>query len=131
MGAQGVATLDFGAFPGNTDTSLAVADATILAGSLVEAWIWPLATTDHTADEHIVEPLNVFAGNVVAGVGFTIYLRTDNRMSEPVETPPGANSLTQAGAAVLGKTAQPGVRAALGGSMPMAYGKWSIAWAWN
>ena len=81
MGAQGTAILDFGAFPGQTDTSLAVADAAILAGSLVEAWIWPLATADHTADEHIVEPLNVFAGNVQAGVGFTLYLRTDNRLA--------------------------------------------------
>jgi len=131
MGAQGTAILDFGAFPGQTDTSLAVADAAILAGSLVEAWIWPLATADHTADEHIVEPLNVFAGNVQAGVGFTLYLRTDNRLAEPVENAPGANTFVQAGAAVLGKLAQPATRAYGGGSMPMAYGKWTIAWCWN
>jgi hypothetical protein len=74
MGASGTAILDFGARP-VSDTSLAVTgQGTILAGSLVEAWIWPLITADHTADEHIVEELMVYAGNVVAGVGFTIYL---------------------------------------------------------
>ena len=73
MGATGTAILDFGATP-VSDCSLAVAQPTILAGSLVEAWIWPLTTADHTADEHLVEPLHVYAGNVVAGVGFTIFL---------------------------------------------------------
>lgn len=74
MGAQGIATLDFGAFPGASDTSVAVTgQAGISSGSLVEAWIRPSATTDHSADEHLVETLEVFAGNVVAGTGFTIY----------------------------------------------------------
>jgi hypothetical protein len=74
MGAQGTATLDFGAFPGASDTSVAVTGhAGILAGSLVEAWVLPAATADHSADEHIVEELTVTAGNIVAGIGFTIY----------------------------------------------------------
>ena len=74
MGAQGTATVDFGAFPGASDTSVAVTgQAGILSGSLVEAWILPAATADHSADEHIVEELIVTAGNIVAGTGFTIY----------------------------------------------------------
>ena len=74
MGAQGTATVDFGAFPGASDTSVAVTgQAGILSGSLVEAWILPAATADHSADEHIVEELTVTAGNISAGTGFTIY----------------------------------------------------------
>lgn len=74
MGAQGTGLLDFGAFPGKSDTSLAITgEASILAGSLVEAWVLPAATVDHTADEHIVEQLEVIAGSIVAGTGFTVY----------------------------------------------------------
>lgn len=74
MGAQGTANLDFGAFPGASDASVAVTGQTgIVGSSLVEAWLFPTATADHSADEHIVEPLEVYAGNIVAGTGFTIY----------------------------------------------------------
>lgn len=72
--ATGTATLDFGAFPGKTDASVAVTGQTaIAAGTLVEAWIRPVATADHTADEHMVESFRVFAADIVAGTGFTIY----------------------------------------------------------
>ena len=50
MGAQGSTTLTFGAFPGGSDASVTVTgQAGILAGSLVEAWILPAATADHTS----------------------------------------------------------------------------------
>lgn len=73
MGAIGQTEVNFGAFPGKTDASVAVADAAILAGSRVEAWIAPVATAEHTADEHLVETIKIIAGPPVAGVGFTIY----------------------------------------------------------
>jgi hypothetical protein len=74
MGAQGTATLDFGAFPGASDASVAVTGQTaILAGSLAEAWLLPADTADHLADEHRLESLDIAAGAVVAGTGFTIY----------------------------------------------------------
>lgn len=72
MAVQGITTIDFGAFPGASDASVAVADATIAADSFVAAWLYPQATVDHTADEHRVEPIHVVAGDVQAGVGFTI-----------------------------------------------------------
>jgi hypothetical protein len=72
--AMGVATLDFGAFPGKTDASLAVTGQTsIVSGSALEAWVQPAATVEHTADEHWVENIKVSAGNIVASTGFTIY----------------------------------------------------------
>lgn len=73
---QGTASLDFGAFPGKTDTTIVITgQAAILAGSLAEAWIFPAATADHSADEHLIEDLVVTAGSIVAGTGFTIFGR--------------------------------------------------------
>jgi len=61
MGAQGIASLDFGAFPGVTYATLDVATAGVVTGSKVEAWIQPADTADHTADEHRIEHLRVTA----------------------------------------------------------------------
>ena len=83
MATQGTAVLDFGAFPGKSDTSVAVTgQAGIVSGSLVEAWIRPDATADHSADEHMVETLKVFAANIIAGTGFTIYGFNTSEISE-------------------------------------------------
>jgi hypothetical protein len=74
MGAQGQTTLDFGAFPGsNTATVAVTGQASIVAGSLIEAWLRPEATADHSIDEHMVEDLKIVARDIVAGTGFTIY----------------------------------------------------------
>ena len=111
MGAQNTATLDFGAFPGATDAKVVVTGQTaILAGSLVEAWILPAATADHTADEHWVDPPEVFAGNVVAGTGFTIYGVNKKRS----DIGPTTDSTR------IRNVDAPGV-----------YGQWSVGWVWN
>ena len=132
MSTQGTATLDFGAFPGVSDASVAVASAAIGAGSLAEAWIFPAATTDHSADEHLVETIKVFAGSVVAGVGFTIYGVNTSQLNEPVEIAPPANSVHQSTTtAVIQKIAQPAAKAYGGGIGTLIYGKWNIGWVWN
>jgi len=110
--AQGTATLNFGAFPGQTDATVAVTGQTGITGtSLVEAWIFPTAATDHSADEHWVDgPQVVVAGNIVAGTGFTIYAsvkpQTDARGT--VDSRRGNNN-----------------------DSPRAYGQWTVAWVWN
>jgi hypothetical protein len=111
--ATGTATLDFGAFPGKSDASVAVTgQGSIASGSLVGAWIRPVATADHTADEHLVESLAVNAGNIIAGTGFTIYgFNTSQLVEEP-----------QLGGVPQGGTA--------GGTGTLLYGTWTIAWAW-
>ena len=115
MGAQGTATLDFGAFPGASDASVTVTGQSgILAGSLVEAWIVPVATAEHTADEHLLETLHVVAGNIVAGTGFTIYGVNRSQLGE---WPQGAD-----------------INPPRGGQMGMGtriWGRWSVAWVWN
>jgi hypothetical protein len=108
----GTALLDFGAFPGASDASVAVTGQTgILSTSLVEAWILPATTTDHSADEHRVETLTVMAGNIVAGTGFTIY---GNNIMPSI---PGGDKLDGY------FTVQPR-------NVGVVYGKWNIAWAW-
>jgi hypothetical protein len=79
MAGSGTTTIDFGAFPGSLYTSVAITGETgIVAGSLVEAWVRPVATADHLADEHIVDPPVIIAADIVAGTGFTIHGRSDN-----------------------------------------------------
>ena len=81
--ATGTATLDFGAFPGKADTSLAITgQGSIVSGSLVEAWLRPADTADHTADEHMVEAINVFAADIVASTGFTIHGRSTTQFGQ-------------------------------------------------
>lgn len=111
MGAQGQTTIDFGTFPGATDTTATITGQTsITGGSLVEAWIAPVATADHSADEHWVDPPEVFAGNVVAGTGFTIYAVVKKR----AEVGPVSDSLR--------------IRNI---DMPRVYGRWTVNWVWN
>ena len=84
--AQGTTTVNFGAFPGATDTSVAVTgQAAIVGTSQIEAYLYPVATADHSADEHKVEEIRVYAdpSTIVAGTGFTIYAYAlDNGGSE-------------------------------------------------
>lgn len=73
MGASGTSALNFGV-SGDTNTSVNITGLmSILSNSLVEAWVFPTSTVNHSVDEHLVESFKVVAGNVVPGVGFTIY----------------------------------------------------------
>lgn len=127
MGAQGTTTVDFGAFPGKSDTSVAVAQPAIGAGSLVEAWLYPVATADHTADEHLVETITVRAGNVVAGVGFTIYAMNYSQVNEPLLPFKGVTTGLAGSLSAPQGFQQP----TQGGSGTRIYGQWTVAWCWN
>jgi hypothetical protein len=76
----GLVVLDFGAFPGSAMGSVAViGQPGILATSKVDAWIsLDSATTEHSKDEHLIENLIIRAGNIVPGVGFTVYGQANN-----------------------------------------------------
>lgn len=73
----GTATIDFGAFPGANEASVAVTGiGAISSTSKAEAWIMGDSTsTDHTANDHrYVELfLSLTCGTPTTGVGFTIY----------------------------------------------------------
>jgi hypothetical protein len=134
MGAQGTATVDFGAFPGASDASVVVTgQAGIVSGSLVEAWLRPVATADHTADEHMVETLKVFAHSIVAATGFTITVFNTSQLNEPLEFSGVAGGTVRGGA--TGATAGPlkgtgGVQSE-GGIGTRIWGQWTVAWVWN
>lgn len=73
----GSTVLDFGATPTDNWATVAVTgQAGIVAGSAVDAWLRLEATADHGADEHRVEDLEIQAGAIVAGTGFTLYARS-------------------------------------------------------
>jgi hypothetical protein len=110
MGASGTIELDFGAFPGATYTTVAVTgQAAIVAGSLAEAWIRPIATTDHSIDDHIIDPPRVIVANIVAGTGFTIHgFATENHTHL---------NLSIAGSRNI--------------NIPLHWGKYTVAWVWN
>jgi hypothetical protein len=123
MGAQGTATLNFGAFPGTGHATVNVTGQTgIVSGSLVEAWIRPVATADHTSDEHLVASFDVYAADIVAGTGFTIHGINNNQLlerSNVVRTSP----YTAGGKERTGFVSK--------GIENLTYGQWTIAWAWN
>lgn len=75
-GASGTAVLDFGS--GKSDAKVLVADTGIAAGSTVLVQVSAVASSDHSADEHVAEALDVRAGAIVAGAGFTIFGATGN-----------------------------------------------------
>ena len=123
---QGTAIVDFGAFPGSSDASVAVTGQTgILSSSLVEAWIRPVDSADNLADEHLVETIRIVAGNIVPGTGFTIYAFNSNPINEPLETP-GASTFRPAATTVHGYVAP-----SVGGRGTLISCKYNVAWVWN
>lgn len=73
----GRALVDFG--NGSSDARTVITgQAGITASSVVSASLLAEDTATHWADEHWAEELDVIAGSIVPGVGFTIYARTRN-----------------------------------------------------
>ena len=67
----GKTVVDFGAWPGQADTSVTIA-AAVTTNSIVQAALLAADTADHTADEHWSDPIEIVAGSVTDG-SFTIY----------------------------------------------------------
>lgn len=113
MGASGSTTINFGAFPGALDATVTIiGQAGIIASSLVEAWVMPLDTADHSADEHMVEQLEVYANaqSIIPGTGFDIrgFLKQDIFMREPMLRREEFHALTH----------------------PKIWGLWTVGWVW-
>lgn len=134
MGAQGHTTIDFGAFPGGSDASVAIAgQAGILAASDVDAWLRGEASADHSSDEHLVETIQVIAMDITAGTGFTIKAMNTSQLNEPVYPPLHETSLfTSQTGSMTPKQASPGVGGSGGGGQgTRIYGVWNVSWVWN
>lgn len=112
----GSSTVNFGLAPGTSDTQLVVTgQPNILAGSSVAVWIAPAATADHSVDEHWVDPPTVSAGNIVPGVGFTIFAKAS-----------GAGGTADILNAGLGAGQVSGIA-----NSSTAYGAWNVGWRWQ
>jgi hypothetical protein len=110
MPGTGSGILDFGAFPGASDASVTITGLTgIGTTSLVEAFVLPSASTDHSADEHMLETLNVFADQttIVAGTSCAVKGFNTNQVNEPIEPRSG------------------------GGRGTRLYGKFNVGLAWS
>lgn len=78
----GTATLDFGSAPGtNMVTTTVTGQTSILAGSTLSAWLMAEATASHNAYEHMIVPIRLTCGNIVAGTGFDIVAQSDWRLT--------------------------------------------------
>jgi hypothetical protein len=131
-GNSGSTTVDFGAFPGAGDASIAVTgQASIAAASIVRAWLQPKASADHSADEHVVETLDVYAGNIVAGTGFTIYARNTNQVNEPNRPEGFARNHRSDNSVVGNHSAYMPFKLSVGRPSPLIYGVWNVAWSWQ
>lgn len=81
MGASGQTTVSAGAAPSTSNEVVQTVTGITgisAANSELEAWIQPKDTTDHSADEHCIEDLNVKAYNIADNTGFDIRLRCEN-----------------------------------------------------
>lgn len=130
MGGQSTAVVDFGAWPGKSDASVVITGQTgIVAGSLVEAWLFPADTGTlgtaayHSHDEHLVERILVTAGTIVAATGFTIYAVCSDHSTEPLLPAYGGG-----GPLSIEQGTQ---RAMLGGIGRRLQGTYTVAWVWN
>jgi hypothetical protein len=83
MANVGSTTINFGAFPGSNEASVAVTDANILASSITDAWITAQSSSNHTVNDHAYAAalIGISTGAPFAGVGFTIYARSDVKLS--------------------------------------------------
>lgn len=74
MAQTGTATIDFGSSPGSQGSSVVITgQAAIASGSLCEAWLMYSTSANHNEVEHLIVPMNLRCGSIVAGTGFTIY----------------------------------------------------------
>lgn len=116
MGASGSTTIDFGAFPGASDAQVDVATAGVVAASLVEGWLMPKATADHSVDEHVVESIKVL-GHYLSDGNVRIRAVNTSELNEPLEPKRGEGIAEY--------------RAGTGGRGTRLYGLWTVGWVWS
>ena len=128
-GASGTATLNFGAFPGGHETFVSVADASVTAGSVIHCSIRPAATAAHSADEHYAEAPNfaLVVQSISAGVGFEIWARYQPPVPQPLAFP-GRGLAKPSATSAQNTNQQPTIVPTVGGTVPRAYGQWTIQW---
>ena len=121
MGAQGTAVLDFGAFPGSSVTSVDVAASGVGSTSAVEAWIRPVASADHTVEDHITTPMRV-VGQYLSDNNIRIYGINTNDILPPEEVVPNPGKRP-----LINRNNRLSKR----DPAPMLVGQYNVWWVWN
>lgn len=128
---SGTSVVDFGAGASHATVTV-TGQAAILAGSLVYVWIKPEATADHSADEHMVETIKVFASDIVAGVGFTINAFNTSQRFEPVRPMESLRARYSGTGQDAGRGQAPrGTTNTVGGRGTQIKGEWSVGWMYT
>jgi uncharacterized membrane protein YczE len=83
MSTQGTTTVTFGSRETSVQKVI-TGQASILAGSLVEAWMFPALTASNQPDNHWFDDFTVMAGTVVAGTGFTITVKCNQGVAHGI-----------------------------------------------
>ncbi len=109
------ATVDFGRFPGSpsarTEIELPAGDYD--PNAILDVWIAPVDTPDHTADEHAADPPQVSA-KVIDGKIVIQAFPSGRDKPIPDGTPFGNTANSQ----------RP-----IGNQQPMPYGVWTVGWS--
>jgi hypothetical protein len=109
VSGNGSATVNFGAWPGQAEATVDVSGQIgYVASSRVEAWILPIATTDHSIDEHVGEEIMAHA-----------YYKVDGTFTIVVKAKPHPQ--------IRLVTKQSQYREATSEAL---YGLWTVGWAW-
>ena len=124
MSTQGTAVLDFGAFPGSNVAYVDVATVGVVATSLIEAWIRPAASADHTDTDHVAAPMKVVAQYVSDG-NIRIYGINQNDVLPPLELQRQQKDQRAPLAALRPK------QNAQRTPSPMFVGQFNVSWVWN
>lgn len=131
---SGTTTVDFGSFPGAPQaTTVVTGQAAILSSSIVRVRLWPTATADHSADEHIMAAimLDLIASDIVPGTGFSINALTrpqPGNLGFPVRPDRGLSSATAGQNTAL----QQGVFPSVGGEdNSWLYGQFTVLYEWS
>lgn len=120
MGAQGTATLDFGAFPGSDVVSVDVNTVGVISTSAIEAWIRPVATSDHTDTDHVAANIRIVA-QFLSNDNIRIFGVNNNDVVPPYE--PISIRVVGTGSRIKNKSDRQ--------NAPMLVGQYNVWWVWN
>lgn len=101
---------------------MAIADvstAGVVSTSTIEAWIRPIASSDHTDTDHVAAPMRV-VGTYLSDNNLRIYGINQNDVIPPLEPQP----------AVTSKLRGPLVRFDRQNA-PMFVGQFNVSWSWS
>lgn len=131
----GTASVDFGAFPGSTHASTVITgQSAILATSVVRVRLFPTATADHSADEHIMAStmMDVIAANIVPGTGFTIHAIARPQPSSPLLFPTRQDRSSPSATVAQNNIGQQGIFPSVGGDDESTlWGQFAVQYDWS